>query len=303
MKPDFIECFSYGAFNWDIGVRHYREQKFTTRDSLRLVSLFDFQIIDSDNAKWFSDSVTYTSVYDSDDGFGIINSGGILTFSAGKGNDWLHDGRQHQASEVVAVDYSGVNSFAYYLGGNYTYTYSNDPDAVSNYTRFTQLNGQLNLASAEEGIAEIMNPALHKKLSGGRWFVAEVRTNLKTNSALQDKYYSDFRYLNNISYEIPLFLARSGNDNWNWNYQVGDSVSNVSYSEITLYNDFMLVKRLVKQGDGSYKSLTGLCMKIREVVVEPIYDSVTLLSWDLILVSLNGKYGVLDMGKNWVVPL
>ena len=293
MKPDYLECFDYGVFNWEIGIRKYELKLIMTSDNLKLTSFFDFQIINPESAKLFDDLTAYTSFSDYKSSDNVKSSESILCYSAEKGNFWLHD-PESNASEVRNVNYSGVNSVAYYSGGNYVYTNETDPFGVSNYERFMKMNNALNLAPASEGIAEILNPKGHKKLSGGSWFVTNASSYYTPNKLLQDKYYSELHYLEGDYVENPTFIARNNSGNWIWNYQKGDSLANTSYSDIKPFDDLMLVEA---------NSKVGVCLKNREVLLEPVYDAVYFLSWDLLMVRKDHEYGVVDFNKNWIVPL
>lgn len=308
LKPDFLECYEFGSFEWELGVRNFREEKWTTQDGLKLLSLFDFDVMDPENAELEDEQVTYVSLDHRTgwSGYYSLSSGDVFSFSGTAGKKWFHSGQLHAASDVTAIDYSGMNSLAYYLGGNYVPADWSDDQAVSNYERLVSMNTYSNLSPVDEGIAEIMQLRASRKLAGGRWFVKELPSLEKVNSGLQGKYYADFRYVRNPGADNETFLAKLAiGENWNWNYQKGDSVPNRAYSGIRSLdeNGLMLVERSVRQADGSYVSLQGLCTPDREVLLEPEYDAITILSWDLILVNKGGRYGVIDFGKNWIVPL
>lgn len=293
MKPDFLECFDYGLFNWEIGVRNYEKKILTTSDGLTFTSFFDFRIIDPASAEWFDDLVSYTSFSSYNEHVGGTSSDAILAHSTVKGNFWLYN-QSHAASEVKALNYSGVNSFAYYLGGNYVNTDPANSFTISNYERFRKMNQALNLAPVNEGIAEVMNPGFHKRLTGGKWYVKEITSYEAPNKMLVDKYYTELNYLEGSYFENPTFIARNESGNWIWNFQKGDSVENTAYSGIVPYDDFIMVEANSKK---------GICLKNREILLEPVYDEIYVLTEDLLLVRKESEYGVMDFNKTWIVPL
>lgn len=293
MKPDFLECFDFGEFDWEIGIRAYERKLFTVPDGGKFASFFDFYIVDAESAEFFKDPVTYTTFFNAGNTYDVRSGSMIMAYSPDKGNFWLYP-QKHQASEVKEINYSGINSFAYYLGGGYEYTSADDEFAVSNYEHLMKTNHACNLAPVDGEIAEVMNPKLYKKLVGGRWFVTEISSSSSPDKALQNRYYSEFSYLYEDNYSNPLFKARDNSGNWIWNYQKGDSTANASYTEIKPFNTLMLVK---------VNSKIGVCLTSREVLLEPVYDEVYFISWDLLMVRKDTEYGVIDFRGNWIISL
>lgn len=294
MKPDYLECFDYGFFKWEIGIRAYEKKKITTPDGLTFVSLFDFQIIQPESAEEFADLMNYTSFNNEVNGYRLQNAATVMAYSQAKGNFWLYS-QKHKASEVREIDYKGVGTFSYYLGGEYEQASREDRFAVSNYERYVKLNHALNLAPVNEGIAQVMNPKIYKKLAGGRWFVTQTASSLELpNKALLDQYYSEFSYLDGADYSNPTFIARNSSGNWVWNFQKGDSAANTSYTHIEPQNELLLVEVNAKK---------GVCFSNREVLLEPIYDEVYFLDWDLLMVRKQEQYGLVDFNGTWIVPL
>lgn len=294
MKPDYLECYNYGIFNWEIGIRTYEKKQIKTSDGLIMSSLFDFQIIKSESAKVFTDLMNYTTFNDEMNGYTIKSETTIMAYSLEKGNFWLH-GQQHKASEIREIDYRGYGTFAYYLGGQYESSSRDDRLSISNYDRYLKMNHTFNLSPENEGVLQIMNPKSYKKLQGGKWFVTLV-SNLqkKQNDALINRYYTEFSYLDGVDYSNPTFIARGNSDNWIWNYQEGDSVANTSYTRVEPMNELMLVEVNGKK---------GICLPNREVILEAVYDELFVLSWDLLMVRKEEKHGLVDFNGNWIVPL